>query len=104
MESCRRPPRASPWLSSLTGKRMAAGSQTSPRCRAFTAYGRARKQATAAVQALALRLIADRLEHGEAVPRPHERLFCCRLKGNLKLRISAFAAPTAKTRSRTLLL
>ena len=31
-----------------------------------TAYGRSKKQATAAVQALALRLIADRLEHGEA--------------------------------------
>lgn len=35
-----------------------------------TAYGRTRKQATAAVQALALRLIADRLEHVEAVPGP----------------------------------
>lgn len=35
-----------------------------------TAYGRTREQATAAVQALALRLIADRLEHGEAVPGP----------------------------------
>jgi predicted RNase H-like HicB family nuclease len=35
-----------------------------------TAYGRTKKQATAAVQALALRLIADRLEHGEAVPGP----------------------------------
>ena len=35
-----------------------------------TAYGRTRKQATANVQALALRLIADRLEHGEAVPGP----------------------------------
>ena len=35
-----------------------------------TVYGRTRKQATAAVQALALRLIADRLEHGEAVPGP----------------------------------
>ena len=33
-----------------------------------TVYGRTKKQATAAVQALALRLIADRLEHGEAVP------------------------------------
>jgi len=32
-----------------------------------TVYGRTKKQATAAVQALALRLIADRLEHGEAV-------------------------------------
>jgi len=35
-----------------------------------TAYGPTKKQATAAVQALALRLIADRLEHGEAVPGP----------------------------------
>jgi len=35
-----------------------------------TAYGRTKKNATAAVQALALRLIADRLEHGEAVPGP----------------------------------
>jgi predicted RNase H-like HicB family nuclease len=35
-----------------------------------TAYGRSKKQATAAVQALALRLIADRLEHGEALPGP----------------------------------
>lgn len=31
-------------------------------------YGRTRKQALAAVEALALRVIADRLEHGEAVP------------------------------------
>ena len=35
-----------------------------------TSYGRTKKQATAGVQALALRLIADRLEHGEAVPGP----------------------------------
>ena len=35
-----------------------------------TAYGRTKKDATATVQALALRLIADRLEHGEAVPGP----------------------------------
>lgn len=33
-----------------------------------TAYGRTKKQATACVQALALRLLADRLEHGEALP------------------------------------
>ncbi len=33
-----------------------------------TVYGRTRKQALAAVEALALRVIADRLEHGEAVP------------------------------------
>jgi predicted RNase H-like HicB family nuclease len=33
-----------------------------------TACGRTRKQATAAVTALALRLIADRLEQGEALP------------------------------------
>jgi predicted RNase H-like HicB family nuclease len=31
-------------------------------------YGRTRKQALAAVEALALRVIADRIEHGEAVP------------------------------------
>jgi predicted RNase H-like HicB family nuclease len=31
-------------------------------------YGRTRKQALAAVEALALRVMADRLEHGEAVP------------------------------------
>lgn len=31
-------------------------------------YGKTRKQALAAAQALALRVIADRLEHGEAVP------------------------------------
>jgi predicted RNase H-like HicB family nuclease len=35
-----------------------------------TAYGRSKRRATAAVQALALRLIADRLEHGEAIPGP----------------------------------
>lgn len=35
-----------------------------------TAYGRSKRQATAAVQALALRLIADRLEHGETIPGP----------------------------------
>ena len=33
-----------------------------------TAYGRTKKQAMAAAEALALRLIADRLEHGEAAP------------------------------------
>jgi len=35
-----------------------------------TAYGPTRKRATVAVQALALRLIADRLERGEVVPGP----------------------------------
>jgi predicted RNase H-like HicB family nuclease len=40
-----------------------------------TAYGRTKKRATAAVQALALRLIADRLEHGEAVPGPMDLSF-----------------------------
>jgi len=35
-----------------------------------TSYGRTKKLATVAVQALALRLIADRLEHGEALPGP----------------------------------
>ena len=31
-------------------------------------YGRTRRQALAAAEALALRVIADRLEHGEALP------------------------------------
>jgi predicted RNase H-like HicB family nuclease len=33
-----------------------------------TVYGRTRRQALGAAEALALRVIADRLEHGEAVP------------------------------------
>ena len=33
-----------------------------------TVYGRTRKQALASAEALALRVIADRLEHGEALP------------------------------------
>jgi predicted RNase H-like HicB family nuclease len=33
-----------------------------------TVYGRTRKQALAAAEALSLRVIADRIEHGEAVP------------------------------------
>jgi hypothetical protein len=40
------------WQSSITVKRMAGG---------VTAYGRPQKKATAALQALALRVIADRL-------------------------------------------
>lgn len=32
------------------------------------AYGRTRDEALAAVKALALRVVADRLEHGEAAP------------------------------------
>lgn len=33
------------------------------------AYGQTREEALAKVQALALRVLADRLEHDEAVPR-----------------------------------
>jgi predicted RNase H-like HicB family nuclease len=32
------------------------------------AYGRTRKQAIAKAEALALRVIAERLDHGEAIP------------------------------------
>ena len=32
------------------------------------AYGKTRKQALARVQALALRALADRIEHGEKIP------------------------------------
>jgi hypothetical protein len=34
----------------------------------ITVYGRTRKQALASAEALALRVMADRLEHGEAAP------------------------------------
>jgi len=40
-----------------------------PELPGVTVYGRARKQALAGAKALALRVIADRLEHGEAIPR-----------------------------------
>lgn len=33
-------------------------------------YGATRQEATAKVEALALRVIADRIEHGESVPAP----------------------------------
>jgi predicted RNase H-like HicB family nuclease len=33
------------------------------------AYGKTRDEALAAVQALALRVVADRLEHGETAPQ-----------------------------------
>ena len=33
-------------------------------------YGKTRKQAVARAKALALRVLADRLEHGEQVPQP----------------------------------
>lgn len=32
-------------------------------------YGKTRRQAVASVQALAFRVLADRLEHGETAPR-----------------------------------
>lgn len=36
------------------------------------AYGRTRKQAIAKAQSLALRVIADRLDHGESIPELRE--------------------------------
>ena len=38
-----------------------------PTLQGVMAYGRTRAEALAAVQALALRVLADRLEHGEAL-------------------------------------
>ena len=35
-------------------------------------YGKTRKQAISSVEALALRILADRLEHGEEIPELHE--------------------------------
>ena len=37
-----------------------------------TAYGKTRKEALAKVQPLALRVIADRLDHGEGIPELDE--------------------------------
>ena len=42
-----------------------------------TAYGRTKRQAMAGAQALALRLIADRLEHSEAVPGEMQVSWSC---------------------------
>jgi predicted RNase H-like HicB family nuclease len=39
-----------------------------PRLAGVMAYGQTRAKALAAVQALALRVMADRLEHDEAIP------------------------------------
>ena len=39
-----------------------------PRLAGVMAYGQTRTEALAAVQALALRVMADRLDHGEAIP------------------------------------
>ena len=36
------------------------------------AYGKTRKEAVCKAEALALRVIADRLEHGEAIPELEE--------------------------------
>ena len=36
------------------------------------AYGQTREEAISKVEALALRVLADRLEHGEIIPELHE--------------------------------
>jgi predicted RNase H-like HicB family nuclease len=51
-------------MSSSIGKRIAEV----PELPGVMAYGATRKQALAAAEALALRVIAERLEHGEASP------------------------------------
>ena len=47
---------------------MAVGWQRSPELPGVMAYGRTREEAISRVKALALRILADRLEHGESVP------------------------------------
>ena len=39
------------------------------------AYGTSRKSAIAAVRALALRVAADCIDHGEAIPEPFAKVF-----------------------------
>jgi predicted RNase H-like HicB family nuclease len=46
-----------------------------PRLPGVMAYGATRKEAIAKVEALALRVLADRLEHGESVPRVTRMFF-----------------------------
>ena len=43
-----------------------------PELNGVMAYGKTRKEAVCKVEALALRVIADRLEHGEAIPQLDE--------------------------------
>ena len=63
MELCKSLP-VSHWPSSTTGEEDGRWLADIPALPGVTAYGRSKKVATAVVQALALRLIADRLEHG----------------------------------------
>ena len=42
------------------------------------AYGTSRKEAVERAQALSLRVLADRLEHGEAVPQMGDVFAACR--------------------------
>jgi predicted RNase H-like HicB family nuclease len=50
----------------LSGKTTAAGIAEVPELPGVLAYGISAAEAQAKVQALALRVVADRLEHGEA--------------------------------------
>lgn len=43
-----------------------------PKLPGVMAYGKTRKEAVAKAEALALRVIADRLDHGEAIPELKE--------------------------------
>jgi hypothetical protein len=49
------------------------------KCRLFEValcYAPSQKEAAVKVVALALRILADRFEHGEDVPSPFDELFC----------------------------
>ena len=52
----------------LSAKRTVGGSPRSPLCRGAMAYGPSRSEALAKVEALVLRILADRLENGEDAP------------------------------------
>jgi hypothetical protein len=52
----------------LNKRKTAVGSPKSSICPGVLAYGSTSKEAQAKVQALALRVVADRLDHGEADP------------------------------------
>jgi len=59
-----------------------------PNLSGVMAYGKTRKQAIAKAEALALRVIADRLDHGEAIPELQELFAMSAGAGGLPLKRS----------------
>ena len=75
---------------------MAAGSGEVPTLPGVMAYGQTRAETFTAMQALALRAMADRLEYGEALPnRVPERLLHCCMSSGLPPALLVFFRPSS---------